>query len=297
MLLVTIAFENDEDEVVAGIKQLKELYRNHNTIIGFSESMEENTHFIKIFCEDDMDSKLVKKFYIYMADIIFQVAVDEFIKKHMEPFLEESYFFLNYEEIEDIKKQFAKTLKNSEKEISDSSIWYINKINCMESKIQAFLKENREININGFITFRTKELNQEFIYILDKIIDRCMVEKEYSEFIKLLSYFVEIQDAKIEEINIIINSKGEYAYKNGDNIDIKSELFCELFDVKRNENVNEDDMLISGLITNSPKKIVIHCPENVINGEIIDTIVKVFGDRVELCNNCKLCSRIKNKYN
>ena len=222
--------------------------------------------------------------------------MEEFTKKHMEKFLEESYSFLSYEEIEDVKRQFSKTMKN-ENQISDNTIWYINKINSMISKIQSFIKENKEININGFITFRMKELNQDFIYILDKIVDKCMVEKEYSEFIKLLNYFVEIQDAKIEEVNIIINNKGGYVYKDGNNIDIKNELFCELFDIKYNENINEDDMLISGLITNSPKKIVIHCAENVINGEIIDTIVKVFGDRVEFCNKCKLCSKIKNKYN
>ena len=296
MLLVTLGFENYEDKIVADLNQLRELYKKHNAIIGFSESMEVNTHFIKIFCDEGMDSKLIKKFYVYISEIIFQFAVEEFTKKHMEKFLEESYSFLSYEEIEDVKRQFSKTMKN-ENQISDNTIWYINKINSMISKIQSFIKENKEININGFITFRMKELNQDFIYILDKIVDKCMVEKEYSEFIKLLNYFVEIQDAKIEEVNIIINNKGGYVYKDGNNIDIKNELFCELFDIKYNENINEDDMLISGLITNSPKKIVIHCAENVINGEIIDTIVKVFGDRVEFCNKCKLCSKIKNKYN
>lgn len=297
MLLGTLGFENYEDKIITGIKQLRELYRSNNANIGYSESMEENTHFIKIFCEDDMDVKLIKKFDFYLANLVYSIAADEFIIRYMDPFLVDSYFFLSYDEIEEVKKECIEILKNHEKKITDNTICYYNRINSIVSKIQNLIKENREININGFITFRMKELNEDFIYILDKIVDRCMVDKEYSEFIKLLSYFVEIQDAKIEEVNIVIDEKGGYTYKNSNNIDIKNELFSELFDVKFNKSINEDDMLISGLITNSPKKIVIHCSENAINGEVIDTIIKVFGDRVQLCNHCKLCSNIKNNFN
>ena len=33
-------------------------------------------------------------------------------------------------------------------------------------------------------------------------------EKEYNEFIKLLKYFVDIQDCKLEEVNIIVQRNG-----------------------------------------------------------------------------------------
>ncbi len=37
-----------------------------------------------------------------------------------------------------------------------------------------------------------------------------MVEKEYNEFIKLLKYFVDVQENKIDEVNIIIDKLGNY---------------------------------------------------------------------------------------
>ncbi|EET86548.1 sporulation protein YtxC, partial [Clostridium carboxidivorans P7] len=73
----------------------------------------------------------------------------------------------------------------------------------------------------GFITFRMKELREDLEEIVDKVVERYMTEKEYNEFIKLLKYFVEIQESKIEEINIIIKSDGKYLIQDKEGNDIE----------------------------------------------------------------------------
>jgi hypothetical protein len=93
-------------------------------------------------------------------------------------------------------------------------------------------------------------------------------------------------------VNLIIDEMGEYFYRDSRNKDIKNMLTCELSDLKQSD-ADDDDMLISALIANSPGKIIIHCVENAINEEIIDTIIKVFQGRVELCSSCKMCKRKK----
>ena len=40
-----------------------------------------------------------------------------------------------------------------------------------------------------------------------------MVEKEYNEFIKLLKYFVEIQESKVDEVNILIEEEWKLLFK------------------------------------------------------------------------------------
>lgn len=35
-----------------------------------------------------------------------------------------------------------------------------------------------------------------------------MVDKEYNEFIKLLKYFVEIEESKLDKLNILIDPTG-----------------------------------------------------------------------------------------
>ncbi len=294
MLLATLAFEKERDSVMRDIGSLRELYKDYNQVIGYCETMEGNTHFVKIFCDDSMESRLVKKADLYLADILYKVAADEFVRNYMEPILSESYFFLRYDELKELENQCLCVLKGNERHITENNICCYNRRSHMLEKIKKLMKENREVNIDGFITFRMKELNNDFTYILNRIVEGYIVEREYDEFISLLRYFVELQEPKIEEVNIIIDEMGEYYYRDNKNKDIKAYLTGELFDFKQGV-ADDDDMLIGALISNPPQKIIIHCVENAINEEIIDTIIKVFSDRVELCSSCRMCKRKKSR--
>lgn len=161
-------------------------------------------------------------------------------------------------------------------------------------KIQECIEENEEINLKGFITFRIREFKEDLESAVNKVAEKYMVEKEYDEFIKLLKYFVGVQESKIDEINIIIKKNGEYIIRDDKNKDIMSEMLSELTDTKYNGSVSTEDLIISGLITYAPEKIIIHHVDNCINKEIIETIKKVFEDRVEFCDKCSKCSRIRN---
>ena len=163
-------------------------------------------------------------------------------------------------------------------------------------KIQNCIGENNEININGFIRFRMRELFEDIETIVDRVVEKHMVEKEYNEFIKLLKYFVEIQESKIQEVNIVINKRGSYTIFDENNNDIYDLFLDDLNDFNTSMmNVNKDDLLISGLITNSPEKIIIHGVENSLNIEIIETIKQVFEDKVNLCYGCSNCVEIASK--
>ena len=47
--------------------------------------------------------------------------------------------------------------------------------------------------------------------------------------------------------------------------------------------LNIEDILISGLITNAPKNIIVYGKENCTNKEFLDTIENVFEDKVVFC--------------
>ena len=108
-----------------------------------------------------------------------------------------------------------------------------------------------------------------------------MIEKEYNEFIKLLKYFVDIQDCKLEEVNIIVQRNGSYEVKDSKGLDIFKDFLNEITDIAEEGIINIEDIIISGLITNAPKKIKIYNEEYCINKEFIQTIKSVFGERVE----------------
>ena len=124
-----------------------------------------------------------------------------------------------------------------------------------------------------------------------------MTAKEYNEFIKLLKYFVEIQENKIGTINLIINPGGTYTILDENYNDIYNLFLDDLSDINiSSSSTNNDDVLISGLITNSPRKIIIHGIENVINKEIIDTIKQVFESKAIICNGCSHCNSTAKEY-
>ena len=294
MLLLTIIHHKFKEDVAEEICKLKEYFKSQNIIIGISESIEDDTHFIKIFCNDlDYNNKLINMFNIFMANILYGIVIDEFYKKEMQNFLADTYFFLKYEEIVEVTALGAKALKSEGAILDESMVYCINRKNSITEKITKCIEENREINIKGFITFRMKEFREDLESIIDKVVEHYMAEKEYNEFIKLLKYFVEIQDSKIDEVNIIFKENGDYLIQDNNGEDIFSILTSELSEAKYTGTVSVEDMLISGLITNCPKKINIHCSYNCVNSELLETIRNVFLDRVVFCNKCEMCKLIK----
>lgn len=297
MLLLTVVYNDDREDIIDGINKVREYFRYKNINIGISESIDSNTHFVKIYCDEEISPKLLNVFNIHMANILYNVVIEEFYKKDILSFLSDTYFFLKFDEIKDIKQSSLDALRGEERIIDENSIYCMNKKNTVIDKIVECISENKEININGFITFRMKELKEDLEAIIDKVVEKYMVDKEYNEFIKLLKYFVEVQESKIGKINLIIDNGGEYSVQDEDGNDITSKLFNDLSDLRYKESTNMEDMLISVLITNAPEKVTIHCVENCKNSELIDTIEKVFTDRVNFCNDCKVCKKIKSSIN
>lgn len=294
MLLLTLVYDNSKESIIDGINEMKKYFHDRDIIVGFSESIENGVHFLKVFCEDNLvDKRFMNIFNLYMSNILYNVVIDEFSEKEMQSFLSDTYFFLKYDEIKDVKKLSMEALKSEGAILNEYMVYFRNRKNSIIQKIMECLEENKEINIKGFLTFRMKELVEDLESIIDKVVESYMVEKEYNEFINLLKYFVELQDSKIDKINILIQKDGTYLVEDGDGRNIMNTFFSDLSEAKFTGTVNIEDMLISGLITNSPGKVTIHGAENCLNKEIIDTISKVFEGRAEVCSGCDMCNKIR----
>ncbi|MPQ42638.1 putative sporulation protein YtxC [Clostridium tarantellae] len=284
MLLMKVAYEGEQN-FIEDIQELRALLKSKGVIIGISESIESYTHFIKIFCNDDNYNENIKsKICLYVSNIIYKIVIDAFRKKEMLEYLTENYFFLRHDEMIEIDKKINKILLNKEKVKNETNIYCLNRINNIIESIKEFIIENNFINITGFITFRMKFLVQNIENIIDKIIEEYMVEKEYNEFIKLLKYFVDIQECKINEINLIVQGDGAYELKDDGGKDIFKVFLTELSSNPDSTGINMEDIIISGLITNAPKKIKIFNEKECLNKEFLQTIKSVFGQRVEICN-------------
>lgn len=289
MLILKLAY-NDDLDFVEDLQELRELLKKKEILIGLVESIEGNTHIIKIICDQNSYNNKVKDIInLYVSNILYRIVVDNYRKKEMFEFLTENYFFLKQTEIMEVEDEILKALKCEDSFKDEDSIYCLNRINSVIEKIRECILEKQELNINGFITFRMRKLRDDIEKIIDKIVERYMIEKEYKEFIRLLKYFVEIQECKIDTINIIIQEGNHYIVKDEEGKNLYRDFLEELTGSEDNLDVNMEDILISGLITSAPRNIVIHKKENSLNKEFLDTIENVFGNRVIYCEGCSDC--------
>ena len=295
--MIVLNLRHNEDlDFVRELQDLREMLKQKKIIIGLVESVEGNTHCVKIICDEKCyDEKVRNTLYLYISNILYNVVLDQYRKKEMFNFIIENYFFLKQDEILEVEEIIMNVLKGQGPVSDDRMIYCLNKVNSITEKIKECLEENEEINIKGFITFRMKELRQDIEEIIEKVVEEYMVEKEYKEFVKLLKYFVDIQESKIEEVNIYVQEDGMYIIKDKYGKDIFEEFIKEISECKADTEANIEDIIISGLITNAPKNVIIHKKENCLNKEFINTILNVFGDRAYCCNGCNKCELLKTK--
>ncbi|MDT8716529.1 putative sporulation protein YtxC [Clostridium sp. 19966] len=283
MLLLTIVYQGEND-LVFKLNELKEYFKEKNVILGISESIEKDTHFIKIFCGDDnITDKFKKTFLHYVANIVFKILISEFYDREMTNLVSDNYFFLQQDEIRDIEIITMKMLKEENFQMDDTGIYCMNRKNNIIRNIIGCIEENNQININGFMTFRLNCMRNDIEAIIDKVVDKYMIEKEYTEFIRLLKYFVDFQESKMAEINIVVDINGKYNVLDSKGKEAFDEFLNDIDKDKILDN-NVEDLIISGLITNSPEKINIYGLKNCQNKEFIDTIKNVFTDRVSIMN-------------
>ncbi|SFU28125.1 putative sporulation protein YtxC [Clostridium sp. DSM 8431] len=283
MLVQELAYSGDLD-FVGELQELKKVLEKKDIIVGIVESQEGITHVVKLICDDDTyDERITNRVNLYISNILYEIVISKYKEKEMFQFLTDTYFFLKHDEILEVEEDIMKVLLRKEQINNDLFVYCNNKINSILDKIQSCMEENKEININGFLTFRMRELREDIECIIEKVVEGYLVEKEYKEFVKLLKYFVDIQESKIEKVNIYVEGDSTYKVTDGYDEDIFTSFLKDLSDCKLGIDANVEDIIISGLISNAPKSINIYGKDNCKNKEFIDTIINVFGDRVRTC--------------
>ncbi|ADL51747.1 putative sporulation protein YtxC [Clostridium cellulovorans] len=290
MILKTIIYDVKKFDISKEITNIKNSLKEDSIVIGISESKISNNHMIKIFSNDEcVDDRVVRIINSYLSEILYKKIVNIYCENGLEDYINESYFFLTFDEINEVKHRSVEAMDCRSKVVDEDSIFFLNIKNTILGKIFQCVIETPELNIDGFTTFRCKELSKKFTPIVDKVIGAFLVEKEYNEFIKLLKYFVEIQESKIDVLNIIIKDNGEYLLLDKEGNSLMQEIFKDIYSNDISGIVNMEDIIISSLITNAPGKIILHNSSNCKNKEFIDTIKKVFDNRVEVCMGCDFC--------
>lgn len=291
MQQISIGFSNalrlSGDKLQHGLRDLNE----EGIKIAVNSSDFGSVTFYNLNIEDRPTFKNIKRVRGYIADAISDIIVNQIDKRIIRKLIDKYYYYFNLKEKEEIQKIAYGILdddvnRDTFKLIKKEQIYLL---------VDDFLQENDKIDIEGFVNFRLRDFIGELSEITDRAVDEFMMRKEYNEFIGLLRYFVELQDSKISVLNIVINESGKFTLYDGDNRPVNGEFINDISIEIEGSDINDEDILISTLITIAPKEIYIHAVNNLKNKEILETIKKVFYEKVKICYGCELC--LNPKYN
>ena len=295
MVLLSVGYTPVKCDIYGRINELSSYFKQKGISIGLIEGDSGEIHFIKcVIRDEDSDdyrlAEIKKAFNIYAANILYQIIVDNFQIDSINKIIKDNYYYFKKEEIENISGKCMDILNGTNISSNENYLLYLNRKNRVIKKILEYINDYSDIVIEGFLRFRLREFNDDLEDIVDKVVEEYLVQREYNEFIKLLKYFVEIQESKIEIVNIVIESNGSYCMYDNNCNEITQELLSDLANESIRGEANYDDLLVSSLITVAPRDIIIHNMSNVRNKEIIETIKNVFCDRIRICSGCDLCT-------
>lgn len=161
--------------------------------------------------------------------------------------------------------------------------------NKIADELERFLQEQTELNIEGILNFRLLPYRKELTEIVEYALDEYVLDKQYQEFISLLKYFVQLQDTKVPLVHLL--------HKGGHDFLLYNESFQTLESKPPSDRIvadmletemNIEDMVISSLISISPKQIMVHTRHP--DMQVIRTIETIFEKRVHVCVHCASCA-------
>ncbi len=162
----------------------------------------------------------------------------------------------------------------------------------IENRLYSFLADSEVLSLEGFVNFRLKEYKALLKKAATAAVDVYLAEKEYEEFITLLKYFIYTQPSTEPVLHVIAKEDGSFRLLNGDGEDIRT-AFEDTLAAADAGGLTEDDLLLSTLITLSPQEITFHRVQNLQNARLLETVMKVFGGRVHVCEFCPNCKNEK----
>ncbi len=285
MKLVSIGFNYDIDEIN---NILEDKISEINDKLDIDKSIKRigNTNFIEyeINSTNELDlDKTINVFKHYIANAITDIIINLYQSKYLMKTSKKMINYLNNYEIEEIINKAKQKLDTKELIEIDDISYKISKKTRILKVVLEYLDSNNDIIIEGFINFRLKFYTNMIRKVIDKVLEDFIIEKEYKEFIKILQYFVEIQEPKINLVNVIMLEDNKYKLYDDKNKEINNDFFEEIANEMSEHEMNYDDLLISSLITIAPRKIIVYADDE--NRDVIKIIKNVFTGKVQV--KCK----------
>ena len=180
-----------------------------------------------------------------IASLVAHFIIEDLKVHLLHDLLRFHYFYFGKEEHEEILdiacRNFESAKLDRRREIHRELI---------EKNIRAYLNGAHDhMNIEGFYNFRLHDCRCELRRVIDEAVESHLAEREYREFVRLLKYFLNLQQPKIDLIHLSVDQKGrvritDHRFRQVDPCD------WEEFDLTDfDEESDYEDILVSMLVS------------------------------------------------
>jgi putative sporulation protein YtxC len=260
--------------------------------VSIHESERGNLHLLG--CRLDAHRRLgqteaVESFQHYVANALSDVIINDWERNLLRKMIKTGYYYFSEQEQDAVYDYAKRGLSGRHGGKEDEVLYKINRKGRVLERLLEYLKQNTELVVEGFVTFRLQDYLSELEEAVDQAVDDFLLEREYREFIRLLKYFVDAQEPKLEMVHVFINPDGTFKLVDSQQNVINNEYLEEFVVEMIETEVNYDDLLVSALITIAPRTLTVHTRKMEENDETLETIRNVFGERAKFCYGCRMC--------
>lgn len=290
---LSIGVNDSAENVIQHID--KELQQLKDKRINYSVKVVDIEGATSVLCnleEEGLFSKKASQYELlkyHVSNALADYIIQQYEEKILARIINSNYGYFNSIDKKEIMEISKRIIRNDDK-VFFNTLFQIRRRNLIVKKLLEYFEGSSSIILDGFINFRLKEYNKELEEIIDNAVDDFLIEREYKEFIRLLKYFVEIQDSKFNVVHVIMEYDDNYILLDDKKQEITNECIQEFVTELSETEISHDDLLVSSLITLAPKNIVVHNWERFKNKKLLDTIKNVFSGKVVLCSGCDICS-------
>jgi len=292
MQYLCIGVDESADDIIQHINDELKKIKNKIEYTVKEVNSDNSTSIICSIVEDkSVNEKSAHSYNVLMlhvANALADFIIGHYEEKLITRIINSNYCYFNSVERKEILGIALRIIKNEDKNFLNS-LFQIRRRNVIIRKLLDYFESSNSLILDGFVNFRLKDYIKDLEEIVEKAVDEFLMEREYREFIRLLKYFVEIQDPKVEVIHVVVGFESKYILLDENKNEITRDCIQEFIDEISEGEINYDDLLVSSLITMAPRKIVLHSSGLFRNKELLETIKNVFPGRVILCNGCESC--------
>ncbi|NLG85483.1 MAG: hypothetical protein GX493_12955 [Firmicutes bacterium] len=287
MEIISIGTDHPVAGIRANLVQEVESLHGYGVVARFRQSDLGHHSFLHCYLEENGPENgegRNRVFRYYLANAITDLILNVISREMLRRLLTRDYGCFTDEEREEILREAIAFLEEpANPAFTPPRIIRRDRILV---RVLRYLEEHDRLILEGFVRFQLQDFYTELKEAADRAVERFLARREYDEFIRLLRYLVEIQPARLEELNVRVEQDGIFALLDEEGRPVEHEQLRNLLIETTEEEIEYGDLLLSALVTIAPAKVILHIREPF---PVLETISRVFGPRMLICPGCPLC--------